>query len=936
MVIKNNTLSDEVIGKLTDIASNSVSAEFVGKILDLIKSETSHYYMCRSAEMNLLRLLESMYNRSQFLRDMVRFPHYTEVVVAVAANSNYMTDVVVRNPEFLYQLLDTSVLEIDLEEKSVKNEILHSMEAFKSFYRKVRVLRTFKRRSLLRIGVRDIMRLSSLENTTKELSIIARSVSAALFQLCYSEVAKKYGLPETNDEYCIISLGKLGGNELNYSSDIDLVVFFQDNYMVNERLEFFEVLREVMTLFIEQATALTENGHIYRVDFRLRPDGRNSPLCRTLNDTLHYYETRGEDWERQMLMKADYLAGSESLYNFFISYISGFIYPGSLASSPLEQIQRLRKNILRKLKDDQDIKLSLGGIRDIEFSVQALQLLNGNKHPKIRTSNTLEGIRQLHSAKLLFDNEVETLTEAYIFYRRIEHYLQLMNDAQTHTIPESGDIEIQVSKYLGFELVQDFRFEIAMKKRAVSAIYKSVMGIENDAEHSPLFESIKFTDPKRAQKNYAFLKEGKGLLEQRNFDSRTIKAFEAIEEQLLNALSKQQESDTTLDNFARVIQTTRFPSIWYEECKNTRFRTDFLYLCNKAQKVIDHLVQKPELGDLLLSGKVYEKISNSFDTALSYSSFEYITMIQYALQDVTAYDVGKLLSGFAKKKIETVANSFEEKHPEYSYFVAGQGSIASGEMHFASDADIIFVGSDINKYASIQNDFIEYFNTLRAMLHPLEVDCRLRPEGKSSYLIWDIEAYKKYFMDRIQVWELQSLCKIKFISGNRNLFDQFIIMITERIALEKVESIRLSIADMRKKMYPKILSRKKKPGFNVKKERGGLTDIEFVTQFLILCYAQYYNEARGNSVGYVLDLLSKKELISEEEAKNAKEDHYFLKSVRMFNQILFNIKNSVLPSDEKKLQLLAEVAECSSVSEFEKKLKIIKERNHKLFTKYIH
>ena len=164
----------------------------------------------------------------------------------------------------------------------------------------------------------DILGYADIKTTISQLSILAKTLATQLFANCYDLILSKYKIKKTNRNYTLIALGKLGGDELNYSSDIDLVLIFDKNIMINNRKEYFELLTESLQLFIESSNTITENGYLYRVDFRLRPDGKSSPLCRTINDTLHYYETRGEDWERQMLIKASYVMGDKKLYQKFM------------------------------------------------------------------------------------------------------------------------------------------------------------------------------------------------------------------------------------------------------------------------------------------------------------------------------------------------------------------------------------------------------------------------------------------------------------------------------------------------------------------------------------------------------------------------------------------------------------------------------------------
>ncbi len=334
---------------------------------------------------------------------------------------------------------------------------MDSVNRFKTFNGKVTALRNLKRREFLRIGLMDVYLNEKVERITEELSFLTKSITSILFDLCYKEILLKNKIEKLSNKYCLIALGKLGGNELNYSSDIDLIVFTDKNTLINKRIYYNQIITETVQLFIEQASSISSKGFLYRVDFRLRPDGKNAPLCGTINQYLQYYELRGEDWERQMLIKSDFICGSYNLYKKFYSYLEKFIYPSSFSVSPLVQIKKLKSNIEKRVSEEDNIKLIPGGIRDIEFSVQALQLLNGGKNKSLRTGNTLTAISELNKTKLLSDAETKTFSEAYILYRRIEHYLQLMNNTQTHTIPDSGELLEKVSHHLGFNTSSEFR-----------------------------------------------------------------------------------------------------------------------------------------------------------------------------------------------------------------------------------------------------------------------------------------------------------------------------------------------------------------------------------------------------------------------------------------------------------------------------------------------
>ncbi|MDP1994611.1 MAG: hypothetical protein Q8K40_05115, partial [Ignavibacteria bacterium] len=437
--------------------------------------------------------------------------------------------------------------------------------------------------------------------------------------------------------------------------------------------EYHELLTQTIQLFVEQASQATDKGFLFRVDFRLRPDGKNSPLARTLTDTLRYYESRGEDWERQMLLKTSYLGGDEKLYVKFADYISNFIFPKNFSFSPIEQIKKLRKNILDKIKSEQNIKLSRGGIRDIEFPLQALQLLNGGKYPSLQTGNSLTAIDELLKCELLEKKEAEFLSDAYIFFRRIEHFLQLMNDAQTHTIPESGEILEKLSAFLDFSNKKDFERKLADTKNKVHAFYRSVTQEEKPEID---FSILAFKDVHTAKRNYQFLKTGVGIFNQKTFDSQTISLFEKTEPSLMEYLSHVKHPDTILQTFARIIRHENFPSMWYETFQNKKVFEAFLIICEYGKYPVSLFAEDKHLKELFLSGKVFEELSTANLETYPIKAIQFLLSVQALLKIITVETASKLLSDAVLFKLRNAVEIFITKDKtDVSCFVAVQGSL---------------------------------------------------------------------------------------------------------------------------------------------------------------------------------------------------------------------------------------------------------------------
>lgn len=927
---KKNILSADFINKLASFSAGYLPEEDFEKFISLLETESARHYFSYSSESNLLRIISNMYDKASLLRDCIKYPHYVESLIAISVNSNYLTDILVRNPEFFYRFVNPSNLNTHLEENEFSKTVDDTITVYKSFQAKVNALRSLKRREILRIGMKDILGISNLKEITEELSTLARVISARLFSLCYNEILNKYGIDKINNQYCIIALGKLGGNELNYSSDIDLIIVFDENVLIKGK-SFSEILTQAVYLFVEAASSVTGAGFMYRIDFRLRPDGRNSSLCKSFDEFISYYESRGEDWERQMLLKASFLTGSKDFYDKIMNYLNYFVYPSSFIESPVKQIHRLKKNIERRLSGEENIKLIPGGIRDIEFSVQALQLLNGGKNKNIRTGNTLDAISKLKEENLLSEKEAEHLTKAYHLYRKIEHFLQLMNDLQTHTIPEQGETLEKLSAFLKYKSSKEFLLDVKKHRTNVEKIFNSITGTDNSTVKEK--RKINFENETKAEQNLRFLREGTGLLGQKSSDTKSISAFGEIEPYLMQHLEKSLSPDLILQNFVRVIKEAKFPSIWYSSFSDKKFFKSFLSLMEFSQKSVSLFAEDKELREDFLSKKVFEKITPDLFRDFSTKKICFYLSVQSALKKISTEKVSDILSEYFRLRINDILKkSFQKIIKNNNFFIAAAGSFSTKEMLFASDIDLIFIADNYDKRRNVQKDFQSILIEFKKEFNPFDVDCRLRPEGRSSQLVWELSAYSDYLNNRARIWELQALSKVNFIFGNDNLFSLFKKSLLDRVKKEKQENIKREMKEMRKKLYPPSTGLNRFT-FNIKKSRGGLADIEFVVQYFILCNLSLYKKCLGKNIIKNINRLSG--LLNENEIAKLKENYNFLKNIELLNQNIFNNTLPKLVEDEKTFSIFASSLGLKNKDEFFDKLKSVLSYNHNMFEKYL-
>ncbi len=417
------------------------------------------------------RYLEAGNARAQVFSFLAQAPHILQLVCVLFGNSPAMAETLIRDPMLIYWLEDERILKIRPTKTRLSGFLEEALGIVRNTERKLDVLRRFHRREMLRIGARDLFRVASVQETYHSLSRLAELVIHAAYQIVDQELHRHHGSPShTNASgkmrktgFAILGMGKLGGGELNYSSDVDLVYVYESNQgrtkagkgqtsLSNEA--YFQNLARRLTQVL---TASTAEGSLFRVDLRLRPEGSVGPLAWPLSEAVRYYHVRGRPWERLAFLKARPIAGDLSLGKAFLRKIRPFVigHEESAAQTIVEAVRALRTQIHQKVKrkgeDDRNVKLSPGGIRDIEFIVQTLQLLSVRDEPQLLESNTLKSLKLLVATKHLLPEQAEQLQGAYLFLRDLEHKLQMVHELQTHALPIQDSEIMKCAIRMGYE-----------------------------------------------------------------------------------------------------------------------------------------------------------------------------------------------------------------------------------------------------------------------------------------------------------------------------------------------------------------------------------------------------------------------------------------------------------------------------------------------------
>jgi glutamate-ammonia-ligase adenylyltransferase len=457
-----------------------------------------------------------------------------------------------------------------------------------------------------------------------------------------------------------------------------------------------------------------------------------------------------------------------------------------------------------------------------------------------------------------------------------------------------------------------------------------VGGGKTISPQNKIFEQIKFNHPQRALNDIKFLREGKGLTVSRKFDKKSLDSFRKIEENIFEYLITSFDPDLCLSNFVRVIKQANFPSIWYDEFNDKNFLIIFLTLCENSQMVIDLFAEDKILREGFLSRDFLSETSKiDFEKSrLKEVLFKLGIQLALGLSNIEA--VSKNLSQAVIEKINSsIKNEIANKNWKKDYFILVLGSTGMQTMSFASDIDLIFVVKDSTKYTNIQKDFQELLGILKKELAPFPVDCRLRPEGESSQLVWDFEKYIEYLNKRARIWELQSFLKAKFICGNGKLFNSLVNSYLKRISQLTKEEVSKGISEVRSKSLSSFPAEMNL--VDLKKNPGGLSDVEYIAHYLLLTKFKQPLNIIGKSIPEILANLKGSKKVLNELADN----YIFLKKLEIFNQLAFSSSSSKLADDELRYDKLAHVMELKDGLALKAKLMSVLKVNRERFSELI-
>ena len=617
-----------------------------GMTLDLLSVMARQLEEClpRSADPdmalnNLDRFIAAARNPLTLGTLFERDPATLPILVRILSTSQHFSDLLVSDPEIFDLLLMTEGRPV--ARATLVGEFVAEIEALESEEAVLRALRRFKRRETMRIAYGDMVRRQPLRTVTAQISYLADALLEGALRAAGRTLGRQRGTPMRPDgqpaRFAILGMGKLGGLELNYSSDIDLVFLYdEDGWTDGQRsisnAEFFDALACEITRLMTETTGL---GVAWRVDLRLRPEGARGKVCPSLAQALSYYDLRGRTWERQAYIKARPVGGSLDFGREFLDRLAPWIYRRYLSRADITGIKALKRRIERQSahtgRNTRDVKTGRGGIRDIEFVIQFLQLLNGADLPELRTGNTLDAIAQLEKVGCLSDLERSILEGNYRFLRRIEHLLQVMFDLQTHTLPSRRDELRKMALRLGYrdndrgaaldQFEADFAERTGLNRRILDHLLHDAfrddarteaeadLVLDPDPGEPRIAEVLgryPFRDVKQAYRNLMALAEERSSF----LSTRRCRHFlAAIAPGLLHAICATPDPDSTLVNLDHVSASVGGKGVLWELFSfNPPSMKLYVDLCAYSPYLCNIVTSSPGMIDGLMDSLVLDKL----------------------------------------------------------------------------------------------------------------------------------------------------------------------------------------------------------------------------------------------------------------------------------------------------------------------------------------
>tara|TARA_R110002049_G_scaffold274452_2_gene452374 strand:+ start:140 stop:2842 length:2703 start_codon:yes stop_codon:yes gene_type:complete len=764
-------------------------------------------------------------------------------------------------------------------------------------------LRRLRTWVLCHLAVRDLDGRADLAEVTETMTVLAEVAIATAHDVHREVLVSRHGLPLSisgwEQELIVLGMGKLGGRELNVSSDIDLIfVFPEDGETGGERVisnfEFFERLGKRI---IRSLADITEHGQVFRVDMRLRPNGDSGPLVCSFEALENYFITQGREWERYAWIKARPLNGER--FAELEKIARPFIFRKYLDYGAFNAMRALHAQIRREVtRRDRanNVKIGPGGIREIEFIAQVFQLIRGGRDRELQIRPTLQVLGSLAERNILGEQTVAELSEAYVFLRRLEHRLQFLDDQQTHDLPQDPADRAIIAEAAGFDDEGALLAELERHRRIVSGHFDDVFadptekeqkpeldevwsGAGNDEQPDPILAELGYADPKAVCEKLATVHESARY---QQLPAHIKSRLDALVPRIVEVAGATPSPDQTLSRCLTLLETISRRGAYLALLQQYPHALQRVAdLMSASSWATEYLTRHPVLLDELLDdrhldetpdwaafsaelGEALDAIEPDMEHQMDMMrEHHHAQVFRLLTQDIagklTVERLADHLSALAdvilERTLPLVWRKMRKRHRDDPAFaVIAYGKLGGKELGYASDLDIVFLFDDDEPEAmEIYSRFAQRVNTWLSTRTAagilFETDLRLRPNGDAGLLVTSIEAFRKYQLEAAWAWEHQALTRARFAAGDPQVGEAFETIRHEVLCRQRdLGKLRSDVLEMRHKMRGAHAG--KGEGFELKHDAGGLVDVEFIIQYLVLGHAHEHPEL-GRNLGNI-------------------------------------------------------------------------------------
>ena len=843
--------------------------------------------------------------------------------LALAAWSPLLATTLEQNPEYFSWLsrerTDPRVRSLDELKESLARFALTN-----SSHNPQNLLARFRRRELLRTYLHDIRRSHTLVETMEELSNLADAILDYALSLARQDLDNRYGLPQHVDErgriataeFCVVALGKLGSMELNYASDIDLVFLYSDDGKTSglgqrgevSNREYFVKLSETIARLVGQSGG---EGAAYRVDLRLRPHGRDGALACSLAEATRYYASSAQDWERQALIRSRAAAGSAELFAKFKEAVTPYVFrPDVSVSAALESVRLAKQKIDRQTekKSGFNVKLGRGGIREIEFIAQALQLAHGGRDDWLRAPHTLVSLGRLADREFITQQERSELSDAYRFLRTLEHCLQMEHGLQTHTVPESESANTLIARRMGYADLPGFLSELTTHTRHVRSTYDRLF---SDSEQAP---TVVETEPAIDDKDFALALSAARVFASHSAENQSVKSV---------AASLLAFANDSLSPHRALVHASRIAASLEKTDRRLHLSQANLQTLLRVSGSSDFFAEMIAANPSLISSldvspasalrRDYRAIlraaidaENTFPAELAAFRHKWAELIA----EIGALDISGELSIFDTNRLQTelaIASlnvsyliARREMARRYGSFsggpriaIYGLGRLGSAGVDYGSDLDILFTYDSLvpspikiltqdETYSRLIELMIAALSSITREGYLYRVDLRLRPHGKNGPLVTSADGFLDYLKEESAPWEWLAYVKLRAVGGDLELGKMIETHARHRLHENALridpQELKLQTRRVRDRLEKEKGTRSRRAGVDIKYGPGGMLDVYFATRYLQL-RDEVMDAGDDRSTAFTLERLREEGSLSEEDFSVLSSGYSLLRSI---------------------------------------------------------